>query len=84
MKHKLRKEINNMSKAELFLQEEISFIIDCSIEDNDFIDSISKEQYEEIVTTIREKLLDNMYRYVDEKIVDLYYEIKEEMKEEVK
>lgn len=73
-----------MSKAELFLQEEISFIIDCSIEDNDFIDSISKEQYEEIVTTIREKLLDNMYRYVDEKIVDLYYEIKEEMKEEVK
>ena len=73
-----------MSKAELFLQEEINFIIDCDIEDDEFIDSISKEKYEEIKTTIREKLLDNMYRYVDERIVDIYYEIREEMKEEVK
>lgn len=73
-----------MSKAELFLQEEINFILDCDIEDDNFIDGLSKDKLEEIKTTIREKILDNMYRYVDERIVDLYYEIKEDMKEEVK
>ena len=73
-----------MSKAELFLQEEINFILDCDIEDDDFLDNISKDKLEEIKTTIREKLLDNMYRYVDDRIVDLYYEIKEDMREEVK
>jgi hypothetical protein len=73
-----------MSKAELFLQEEINFILECDIEDDNFIDGLSKEKLEEIKTTIREKILDNMYRYVDERIVDLYYEIKEDMKEEVK
>ena len=73
-----------MSKAELFLQEEINFILDCDIEDDNFIDGLSKDKLEEIKTTIREKILDNMYRYVDERIVDLYYEIKEDMREEVK
>lgn len=73
-----------MSRAELFLQEEINFILDCDIEDDAFMDSLPKYKLEEIKTIIREKLLDNMYRYVDDRIVDLYYEIKEDMKEEVK
>ena len=73
-----------MSKAELFLQEEINYVLDCDIEDDAFMDSLPKYKLEEIKTIIREKLLDNMYRYVDERIVDIYYEIKEDMREEVK
>lgn len=77
-----------MSKAELFLQSEINYVLEESymsyMETDNFKNSISKEKLEEIKTIINDKLLYEMYIYIDERIEELYYEIKQEMKEEVK
>ena len=77
-----------MSKAELFLQSEINYMLEESwmsyMELDNFKDSLSKEKLEEIKTTINDRLLYEMYVYVDKRIEELYNEIKEDMKEEVK
>lgn len=74
----------NMSKAELFLQNEINYMLEESymiyMETDNFKDSLSKEKLEEIKTIINDKLLYEMYSYVDRRIEDLYNEIKEDMK----
>lgn len=80
--------MNKMSKAEIFLQSEINYMLEESymifMELDNFKNSLSKEKLEEIKTTINDRLLYEMYVYVDRRIEELYNEIKQEMKEEVK
>ena len=61
-----------MSKMELFLEEEINFVLENMIENEDKLEN-TKELREEIMS----RVIESAYLYIDNRIVDIYYSIQD-------
>lgn len=64
--------LNSMSKMELFLEEEINFVLDNMIENEDKL-----ENTKELRQEISDRIIESLYLYIDNRIVDVYYSIQD-------
>ena len=58
------------TKMELFLEEEIEFVLRDVVETED-------NNIEDLIQQIKDRIIENVYFWVDNKISDSYYAIKE-------
>ena len=58
------------TKMELFLEEEIEFVLRNVVETED-------NNIEDLIQQIKDRIIENVYLWVDNKISDSYYAIKE-------